>query len=193
MLLWIVKYCLSVCALCCLCPQQGLWICECCLLLCRTDLSYECVLGKKWKQEQKNPKQTVKKAAESGTGRLCSKGEDCVFASCEVAMELADNNVSNISLSAIILSASIDLWVRGLFFGSRLFFFYKSRPKTAAAEPHAWQHPENDPVTPNTKLCVFVPWMLFFPLCQHDLWKRWQHLFFIWYMHIYTNSRERET
>lgn len=50
-------------------------------------------------------------------------------------MELADNNISNISLSAIMLAASIDLWVWGLFFRSRLFSFYKSQPKTVAAEP----------------------------------------------------------
>lgn len=60
--------------------------------------------------------------------------EDCAqrgmmmfFASCEVAMELADNNFSNISLSAIMLAASIDLWVWGLFFFiSRLFFLQES-------------------------------------------------------------------
>lgn len=35
--LWIVKRCLSACALWCLHPQQGLWICERRRLLCKTD------------------------------------------------------------------------------------------------------------------------------------------------------------
>lgn len=47
------------------------------------------------------------KSGESGTGRLCSKGKDSVFffAFCEVVTELADNNMSSISVPAISTSS----------------------------------------------------------------------------------------
>lgn len=84
------------------------------------------------KRQKQNKNIFFKKGGESGTGGSCLKegGDSVFFGSCEVVTASADNNISNISLSAISAS-SINRFVS---VGGGLFVPQISQPNTVAAK-----------------------------------------------------------
>lgn len=101
-----------------------------------------------------------------------------VFTSCEVVTELADNNISNISVPAIGASSlNRSLSVGAL--SVKTDCFVKSRPKTLAGEPACITEPRKWSTNSTSKHQTMISLAVntIFPLCHCDLWNGWQHLF----------------